>query len=307
MAKKKGGRLPENGSDTTPVMIAIQNERQQAHATRQRLFEQLERVFRRPVVSFFTSFRYPVMLEDNDADMLEATLRTMDLTNGLVLMISSPGGDGLAAERIVNILRTHSGAGEYWALVPGKAKSAATMVCFGASRIYMGPSSELGPVDPQLITSQGGVRKQFSIHNIVNSYEELFMKAVNEKGGNLEPYLQQLDRYDNKEIQEFKAAIDLANDISIRTLKSGMMKRFSEDTIRQKIEGFLSPKRTKSHGRPIFREEAAACELNVYKIDKGDENWGHAYDLYMRSDQLVSTFASKCIEGKEFSFVVPAK
>ena len=60
-------------------------------------------------------------------------------------MINSPGGSGLAAERMINVLRSYSGIGEYWAIVPAKAKSAATMVCLGASKILMGPASELGP------------------------------------------------------------------------------------------------------------------------------------------------------------------
>ena len=76
-------------------------------------------------------------------------LRSLDLAAGLAVMINSPGGSGLAAERIINVLRSYSGTGEYWAIDPAKAKSAATMVCLGASKIVMGSVSELGPVDPQ--------------------------------------------------------------------------------------------------------------------------------------------------------------
>lgn len=64
------------------------------------------------------------MIDDADADMLEGILQKLDLTNGLALLISSPGGSGLAAERIINICRNYSVTGEYSAIVPGKAKSA---------------------------------------------------------------------------------------------------------------------------------------------------------------------------------------
>jgi len=47
------------------------------------------------------------------------------------------GGDTLAGERVVNICRAYSGTGDYWALVPGRAKSAATIICMGASKIIM--------------------------------------------------------------------------------------------------------------------------------------------------------------------------
>ena len=62
-------------------------------------------------------------------------LRSLDLAAGLAVMINSPGGSGLAAERIINVLRSYSGTGEYWAIDPAKAKSAATMVCLGVCRI----------------------------------------------------------------------------------------------------------------------------------------------------------------------------
>ena len=77
--------------------------------------------------------------------------------------------------------------------MPNKAKSAATMVCLGASEILMGPSSELGPVDPQFSDPQSG--QWFSAYNIVQSYEDLFARAAQETG-NLEPYVMQLGRYD---------------------------------------------------------------------------------------------------------------
>jgi len=83
------------------------------------------------------------MIEDKDADMLVGILQKGDGSNGLAIIVSSPG-DGLAAERIINLFRSYSKTGEYWAIVPAKAKSATTMLCFGSSKIIMGPSSELG-------------------------------------------------------------------------------------------------------------------------------------------------------------------
>lgn len=120
-----------------PVIQQVMTEQNQGHETRKRIFIELEKELKRPVVSFFTSLTFPVMIEDADADMLEGVLQKMDLSSGLVLLISSPGGDGLAAERIINICRSYSKTNDYWTIVPGKAKSAATMICFGASKIIM--------------------------------------------------------------------------------------------------------------------------------------------------------------------------
>jgi hypothetical protein len=280
------------------VYDRVLDEQMQNHPTRKSLFGTLERDFQRPVVSLFTSFRFPVLLEDDDADMLEGVLQSLDLSNGLALCINSPGGDGLAAERIVNMCRAYSGTGEYWAVVPGKAKSAATLVCFGASKIIMGPTSELGPVDPQMSEDD----QFFAVYNVVRSYEDLFKRAVEDESGNMQPYLQQLQHYDEREIAELRAAMDLAEDIAKRVLGSGMMAGQSQKTIVRKIKTFLTPERTKTHGRPIYRDEASECGLNIELADPDSSYWAPIYELYIRTNNLVQTRVAKCIESSESSY-----
>lgn len=289
-----------------PVFAKVWGETQQLHATRVALFLKLESLLQLPVITFFTSFRYPVSVSDDDMDMLMAVLQETDLSKGLALLISSPGGDGLAAERILNACRTCSNTGNYIAIVAGKAKSAATMICFGASKIMMGPSSELGPVDPQIIRSEDGNTKRFSVFNYINSYEKLFNRAVKVKG-NLEPFLQQLARYDEREIEELRSAMSLSEDISVRALMTGMLKGKTKTKIKKDIEVFLNPSvGTKSHGRPIYFDEASKCGLNIEEMDVKSEIWNVAYELYVRTDQYVSTRVTKCIESKEHSFSAPA-
>ena len=87
----------------------IAEERNQAHSLRKKLYEDLETRLEKPVVAFFTSFVYPVSIEDSDANMLEEVLQRLDLSSGLAVLINSPGGSALAAERIINIFRSYSG------------------------------------------------------------------------------------------------------------------------------------------------------------------------------------------------------
>lgn len=158
----------------------ISSEISQSSETRKALFKDVQTSLgSRTLVSFFTSFSYPVDITDDDVDMLQSVLQSIDCTNGLALMISSPGGDGLAAERIVNTCRAYSGTNDYWAIVPGKAKSAATIVSMGASKIFMAPSSELGPVDPQILRHEDGVLKAFSAHNLVAGYDRSESRRCN--------------------------------------------------------------------------------------------------------------------------------
>lgn len=161
----------------------------------------------------------------------------------------------------------------------------------------MGPTSELGPVDPQY---QEGDRV-FSLYNLVASYEDLFARAVHEEG-NLQPYLQQLEHYDEREIAEMRAAIDLSQDIAARLLGSGMMAGTTEEDITEQIKMFLTPERTRTHGRPIYRDEAATCGLKIEPVEPTSDIWQLIYALYIRSNNLVQSRAAKCVESAEHSY-----
>lgn len=188
------------------------------------------------VVAFFTSFRYPVLIEDQDADMLEEVLANSEMDNRhLVLILNSPGGDALAAERIINICRSYSING-FSVIVPKMAKSAATMICLGADSIGMSKTSELGPIDPQILIKdeKGDPVKYQAAHEIMESYYKL-LDTANRTKGRIEPYLQQLARYDARDIRSIKSAQDLSESIAITALKSGMLKKFNEKQIKRKI------------------------------------------------------------------------
>ncbi len=282
-------------------------ERGQYPLTRTKSIEEVQKhLGGRTLVTFFTSFDHIVEINADDCDMLQSVLQHIDLSKGLALMIDSPGGDGLAAELIVNTCRAYSGTGDYWAIVPGSAKSAASIICMGASKILMADSSQLGPVDPQIIRKEGQTWRQFSAYNLVSSYDKLFKDAVNTKG-NLEPFLQQLQAFDVRDINHYRDLISLSEDIAIKILKSGMMGTKTKPQIRKAISLFLDPKMgTISHARSINRTEAEGCGLEVEKLDVNSTRWKTIYDLYVRTQQFVnSEYASKCVESTDEVFTVP--
>jgi hypothetical protein len=250
------------------IQGTIYAERRQGHRTRVDAIKNVEgHLGGRTLVTFFTSFSHTVEIDSDDCDKLISVLQHADLTPGLALMIDSPGGDGLAAERIVNACRAYSGTHEYWAIVPGRAKSAATIICMGASKIMMVPSSELGPVDPQIIRREANVWRQFSAYSLVSGYDRLFASGVRTKG-HLEPFLQQLQKFDVRDINHYRDLIKLSEDIAIKILKSGMIRKKSKTQIRKDIGIFLDPsKGTISHGRSINHAEAGTCGLNIELLD----------------------------------------
>ena len=191
----------------------------QSHPVRSDLYKKLEDALGEEtrVISLFTSFIFPVLLQDPDADMLEEILQNSDLSGKkLTLLLNSPGGEALPAERIVNICRSYSKGNRFTVIIPKMAKSAATMVCFGADKIIMSRTSELGPIDPQipLMNENGQITKYQPAHEILESYEALFKQATKTEG-RIEPFLQQLARFDARDIRAIESAQGLSESIAI--------------------------------------------------------------------------------------------
>jgi hypothetical protein len=109
------------------VFSHIQDEINQGHGTRKHLYVELEKLLGgKHVLAFFTSFVWPVTISDQDPDMIEEALERLPSDGKeVVLIINSPGGEGVAAERIVNVLRSYSPGNTFSVIVPRKAKSAA--------------------------------------------------------------------------------------------------------------------------------------------------------------------------------------
>lgn len=293
------------------ALARVQEEVSQGQETRKGLYQQLEaQLPGKKVVAFFTSFVWPVVLQDGDADMLEEILRnTLDDSNQLVLILNCPGGDALAAERVISVCRSYSKDG-FIVIVPKMAKSAATMICLGANEIWMSPTSELGPIDPQIpVWNDSGTSvKYLAAHEIIESYNDL-VKAANETKGRIEPYLQQLARYDSRDIRRIVSAQKLSESIAVRSLQSGYMKGKTESQIKKKIKPLLEPTYAKVHGRPFYPDLATKCGLPVKLQDIRSEIWQDVWELYVRLNTIVgnpSFSSSKVVESATDSFIAPA-
>ena len=281
--------------------IKIVKEVNQTPEVRQELIKRLEKKMEAKVVTLFTTFTGAGMITNEDAEMLESILSFEQDTQKLILVLNSPGGLGLAAERIVNVCRSYS-KGQFEVVIPHMAKSAATMICFGASVIHMSRTAELGPVDPQFhYKDDKGNEMPISAEEYVRSYEALLRDASDGKHVRIEPYLQQMQRYDSRLVEQLKSAQKLASDISVRLLLSGMMKGKTDEQIKTDIQVFLSQEKTSSHGRMISLDEARTCGLNIKEVDLQCDIWHIIWELYTRSNWMVSKKAAKLIESSESS------
>jgi hypothetical protein len=258
----------------------------QGPPVRQSLIRELEKHFPGfSVVTYFTSFASEGgMVADEDAETMEELLAARSSQSPVMLVINSPGGSGMAAERIVNVCRRYSG-GRFEVIVPHMAKSAATMVCFGASKIWMSLTGELGPVDPQVPqhSDRGGLL-WISADELIRSYDELMETSTKDPNvARVEPFLQQLQRYDSRRIEQVRSARKLAQDISVKLLKLAQMVGKSDNEIQEKIKIFLHQEHTSAHGRSIGIEQARECGLNVGELALDSPVWKTVWALYRRS------------------------
>jgi len=301
-------KIPERKDKDRPSFLGdsawgkLQNETQQNYTCRQPLIQKLRTQFGCRIYVYFTSFSPDqVGVCDGDVEMLENILSVEHDGGKLLLIINSPGGQALAAERIVNTCRAYS-KDRFSVLVPHMAKSGATLITFGADKIYMSKTAELGPVDPQVqYFSDAGEPIWTSAAEYIRAYDKLMNKGTSGDAKRLEPILQQLVRFDAREIEIMRSHQALSEDMSVKLLKSGMMKHASLKEIRKRITPFLVQEKTSSHGRMITYEEARRCRLNVELIDLYTPQWDQIWELYVRCDWAVRNTSAALIETGDLS------
>ena len=290
-AKEDGTKKSATGGTfvTDSPFIRLSREVQQAPEMRRQLLIDLEKEFGGRVVTYFSSFyKEEGQVSDEDAEMLESILAVEHSEGKVFLIVSSAGGSGMAAERIVNVCRAYSGD-NFETVVPHMAKSAATMICFGSSKIHMSRTAELGPVDPQLrYRDSSGTLRFISAQEYIRSYDQLMTSATALQGPHIEPFLQQLERYDARLKEQLVSAQNLSVDISVRLLKTGMMAGKDDDEIKNKLSVFLLQQRKNAHGRMIAFDEAKGCDLSLETIDLHSKKWNLIWDLYVRSNWVVT-------------------
>lgn len=104
----------------------------------------------------------------------------------IALIIDSRGGVGETAYRIARLLKRRCGG--FTAVIPRKAKSAATLLSLGADRIILGDEADLGPLDAQF-HDYDEEEQQVSALDTVQAVEALEDSAV-EVGMKMLRYLQ---------------------------------------------------------------------------------------------------------------------
>ena len=140
ISRPKRGAARAGARRRPPKVPPIRYEQTQA------LIARIQRRVDGTVLAYWTSTSGSVC--DNDVMALHEVLRRVGRQQRIVLVVKSDGGSGMAALRLVHLLRTYTR--RLTVLAPLNCASAATMLALGADAIWMGPLSYLTAVDTSL-------------------------------------------------------------------------------------------------------------------------------------------------------------
>ena len=191
----------------------------------------------------------------------------------LHLLLWSIGGDGEAAIRIVRAAQSR--CRELTIIVPDQAKSAATLLTLGAHHILMGPASDLGPIDPQLLRNNEWVAAKDIIAAVDN-----VTARVTEAPDTYAVYASLLSDITAVMLQQARSALDRTSDQLVEALTSNP-DRTPEDVERLKgnLEGPMIGSST-THNALFSVDDAIEAGLPVIKAIPSERQWQLIWRLW---------------------------
>jgi hypothetical protein len=216
----------------------------------------------------------------------------------LHILVSSPGGDGESAVRILR--SAHSRCRKLVVLVPDQAKSAATLIALGADEIVMGPTGDLGPIDPQMeLPSRPG--SLVAAKDIISAVED-FAKKVQDAPETYPLYASLLSEVTAILLQQAKSALGRTQDLLKLALESNPRRKPEEV---QRLFNNLHPAligEAKTHTAIFGAKEAKSAGLPVKELAPDDPQWMAIWRLWTRYAILNRRVYESARASQEFEW-----
>jgi hypothetical protein len=288
-----------DGPQKTPMYTAV-------NAARYHRQEIIKRIEQRgaKLISYVAGIRAPISRDDVIGFM--EVLHNIKKGTDLDLMLNTPGGDIDAAEKLISLL--HAWVGDDHKLrviIPDYAKSAGTLMALGANKIIMSDSSELGPIDPQVVLNDGkGNQIPHSVLHYLQAFNTHSATLRTQGQTNDVPAVLMLNKLDPATVNAFQAIRDRTKRIADEQLQKWMFK--SKAVPYTKITSdLMDPTQYPSHSQRIGWQEAQQLQLEVEYMDPSTETWRSYWSLYCHQKLAISdkgklfesAYASYCQES----------
>ncbi len=251
----------------TPLFHAQHAERY----ARQNLIQQYEQEF---------DCRLVVMIDEifpESVTFLEELISDASAGQDLHLLLDTPGGDGETAVRLVRSAQAR--CRELTVIVPNQAKSAGTILLIGAHHILMGPTSDLGPVDPQFL-SPGG-RGLYSAKDLIAAVDAA-ESAIARNPDSYPLHVSLLADVTAVMVQQARSALARSGDLVREALMSNPDRSPHEV---EKIAQALKEKLIdlpRDHGAVFGPSDAHAAGLPVEAVDPKSLQWRIIWRLWAK-------------------------
>ena len=279
---------PGSGDLIAPSRTPLYEAQHAPRYERQRLIREYEEA---------NKCRLVVMIDQLFSDsitLFEETLYDADPQEDLHLMLGTPGGDGETALRLAR--QAQSRCKKLTVIVPEQAKSAGTLFVLGADCIYMGPTSDLGPVDPQLRLPDGSVAAARAIIAAVDEAEERVQKYAE----TYTVHVSLLSDITALMVQQARDAIARTGDLLKEVLACVSERRKQDvDDLFERLEEPLI-KAPQSHGAVISTHDAIGFGLPVEEADPASSRWRQIWRMWAKYRMLNDL---RIYEGRTASWV----
>lgn len=259
-----------NGEPTqTPLFHAEHADRY----ARQELIRAYQEAFKCRLVVIFDA------LLDYSANVLEDLIFDADPGQDIHVLLATPGGDGEAALRMVRSLQAR--CKELTVLVPDKAKSAGTIFVLGAHHVLMGPTSDLGPIDPQLVLNPQDPNSLISAKDLIAAVEAA-QDAVQQKPDTYPIHASLLANVNALQVQQARSALARTDDLMRDALSS--VKARSEQDVQRLFDTLhkLLIEASMSHAAVFGIAEATKAGLPIIEADPSGPQWRALWRLWMK-------------------------
>lgn len=282
------------------VLKELNETMSQADFVRRKYLKKLAEYTGRNVIAYYSGFLNKPNESNTDINDLDMTrfmnsLRGMDCSKGLDLILHTPGGSPAAAEAIINYLRSKFNK-DIRVIIPQIAMSAGTMMACSAKTIIMGKQSSLGPVDPQF----NGI----PAYNIKMEFEEA-KKDLASNPEHAQYWAIKLQQYPAAFLKTAIDAIQLSSTLLREWLSTCMFEESDKEIVDSIVAKLNEHDDSKTHGRHFNVEFCKSIGLKIELLEEDDElqdavlSIHHAYML-----TLGGTDAVKIIESNNGKAVV---
>lgn len=280
----------------TPLYQSINAPRYQ----RQAIITLIQRRTRRPLVCYVNGNLSSIHRDDTIGfvDLLHNVKAGSDLD----LLLHTGGGDMDAAEKLISLVRGKVGTGTLRVVIPDYAKSAGTLMALGADALVMSDTSELGPIDPQIVLADAdGNRISYSVQSYLDAFEA--HGATLKKDPNNVAARMMLNKLDPARLKLFEVARERARNFAETQLKQGMFKNGGNFTATAAV--LIDTKRWLSHGQMISWQDAldASLGLTVEYLEPTSSEWQQYWQLYCLQ-RLAVTDRQTLFESEYASLII---